>query len=263
MEDFYNNRYTQKLTGGLERLRAFHDADNISFIIDLVRWGVFRNTASVLDLGGGWAIHSDLISKNLDKVRVTKTDFSLVAMKYLSKKLGKYYDPNVLKTICNCECLPFRDCSFDVIIFSQVLEHVQNDDFALNECHRLLKENGLIVLAVPNCYNDMYKLFHPLERIFDESGHIHEYCEETVKNKLSKAGFIIQKQRYHCFFLFWIFAWIERTKFSFKLQKFLSNHQFVEEFFRLAITIVLLLENMVLGHISRGGFSIQFVAVKR
>lgn len=263
MKDFYNNRYAKKLSGEMERIKAFHDADNISFVIDLRRWGVFRNAKNILDIGGGWAIHSELIYRGAENGRVIKTDLSFVALKNISNKLGKFYESNILKTVCNCEYLPFESDIFDVIIFSQVLEHVLNDDMALKECNRLLRKGGTIVIAVPNCYEHLYKLFHPLERIFDESGHIHEYCAKTLRDKLIENGFTVQKQRYHCFFIFWIFAWLERTRFSFALQKFLSNHLLINEFFRVTIIVLLLLENAVLGNISKGGFSIQFVAKKQ
>lgn len=43
--------------------------------------------------------------------------------------------------------LPFDDEEFDIVISSQVLEHVENVDFYLKECHRVLKLNGIFLLS--------------------------------------------------------------------------------------------------------------------
>lgn len=43
--------------------------------------------------------------------------------------------------------LPFADKYFDVILSSQVLEHVEESNQYLNECNRLLKNNGLLFLS--------------------------------------------------------------------------------------------------------------------
>ncbi|MBK6506351.1 MAG: class I SAM-dependent methyltransferase [Ignavibacteria bacterium] len=45
------------------------------------------------------------------------------------------------------ELLPFEDESFDVVISSQVLEHVEEFDKYLNECNRVLRKGGLLFLS--------------------------------------------------------------------------------------------------------------------
>lgn len=52
----------------------------------------------------------------------------------------------------NGEALPFDDNSFDIIYSLDVLEHVRNIGQCLAEAHRVVKPNGVIVMAVPN-YN--------------------------------------------------------------------------------------------------------------
>jgi ubiquinone/menaquinone biosynthesis C-methylase UbiE len=262
-KDFYNHRYSSKLQGDLERIRAFHDADNRSFFWDLHRWNVLKNDIKVMDLGGGWAIHTELVSRNYKNCTPIKTDYSFVSLSHLENKLGPYYDSSISRVVCNGEKLPFCSNYFDVILFSQVLEHIPDDDLALSECYRLLKKGGVLVVAVPNCFKDMYKIFHPLERVFDESGHIHEYCFALIKEKLINNGFIVRKHRYHCFFTFWALAGIERTNFSRTIQSFLSRRANLERIVEYALAAVMYLENLLLGHFSRGSMSIEFVAIKK
>ena len=262
-KDFYESRYSSKLQGNLERIRAFHDADNRSFFWDLLRWKIFRNQFRVLDLGGGWAIHSELVSSRFRDSTIIKTDYSLVSLSNLKYKLGSYYNPALSGVVCNGENLPFSSNHFDVVLFSQVLEHIPDDDKALLECYRILKKDGVLILAVPNCFKDMYKFFHPLEKVFDESGHIHEYCLDLIQHKLLGSGFKINKHRYHCFFVFWALAGLERTGFSVSVQAFLSKRANLEKVVEYLITALLFIENLILGHTSRGSMSIEFVAVKK
>jgi SAM-dependent methyltransferase len=52
----------------------------------------------------------------------------------------------------NLECLSFSDNSFDVVVNSDVLEHVSNLDKALSEIKRVLKPGGYHVFTLPVDY---------------------------------------------------------------------------------------------------------------
>jgi len=45
--------------------------------------------------------------------------------------------------------LPFSESSFDIVIHSDMLEHIPNPDKAINEFFRILKPNGYCVFTVP------------------------------------------------------------------------------------------------------------------
>jgi len=55
------------------------------------------------------------------------------------------------------EQLPFPDRSFDKILCSHVLEHVLDDRAVLAEIHRLLKDDGRAILAVPLKYTPQHR----------------------------------------------------------------------------------------------------------
>jgi ubiquinone/menaquinone biosynthesis C-methylase UbiE len=48
------------------------------------------------------------------------------------------------------ESLPFKNESFDCITLIEVLEHTQSDTRVLDECRRVLRSGGKLVLFVPN-----------------------------------------------------------------------------------------------------------------
>jgi ubiquinone/menaquinone biosynthesis C-methylase UbiE len=55
--------------------------------------------------------------------------------------------------------LPFSDSSIDRIIMSSLLQAVPDPILLLNECRRVLKRDGFIVLTVPNHYKYISKVF--------------------------------------------------------------------------------------------------------
>jgi SAM-dependent methyltransferase len=65
--------------------------------------------------------------------------------KYVGVDVGN--NPKAEIEILPGETLPFEDSEFDIILSSQVLEHVKDVDQYLHECSRLLKENGTLLLS--------------------------------------------------------------------------------------------------------------------
>lgn len=78
---------------------------------------------------------------------------------------------------------PFKDKSFDKIVALAVFEHLDIDLVAsLNECHRILKTGGLLVLKLPwqrgkNAYWDV------THRWFFEPESFDQFCPETERGK--------------------------------------------------------------------------------
>ncbi|MEM0385482.1 MAG: class I SAM-dependent methyltransferase [Nitrososphaeria archaeon] len=52
--------------------------------------------------------------------------------------------------VADAHFLPFKDQSFSEIICTEVLEHLESPIKALKEMRRVLKNNGVIVVTVPN-----------------------------------------------------------------------------------------------------------------
>jgi len=75
------------------------------------------------------------------------------------------------------ERLPFEDASVDVVFSSQVLEHVEEVQEYLNECNRILKPGGLLLLSTHGYWtyhgypDDFYRwTFHGLKRTIEKAG---------------------------------------------------------------------------------------------
>jgi len=60
--------------------------------------------------------------------------------------IDEKYGPDILGDICTYD---FGETSFDVIVLSEVLEHVHSPHLAIENIHRILKTDGRLILTVP------------------------------------------------------------------------------------------------------------------
>ncbi len=116
--------------------------------------------------------------------------------------------PDILLTQANIYHLPFADSSFDGVILSEILEHVDNDVAGLKEVYRVLKPGGVAAITVPNANypflwdpinRTLENVFHtkirrgPLAGIW--ANHVRLYTIEQLRKAVSSAGFMIEQER--------------------------------------------------------------------
>jgi SAM-dependent methyltransferase len=82
--------------------------------------------------------------------------------------------------------LPLRDGSVGAVTALDVLEHLEDDARAARELHRVLRPDGVLVVAVPA--DPSLWSAHD-----DAVGHHRRYTEETLRTVLTEAGFEIQR----------------------------------------------------------------------
>ncbi|MBU0568706.1 class I SAM-dependent methyltransferase [bacterium] len=94
-------------------------------------------TGKICDIGCAYGFILNKI-KAKEKVGI---DISLAYLKEL--------DDTIAKIRCNAEDIPLSDHYFDVIICTDVFEHVQDELKLSNEIERLLRPGGVLLLATP------------------------------------------------------------------------------------------------------------------
>lgn len=101
--------------------------------------------------------------------------------------------------------LPLQDNLFDVIVAMDVLEHISDDQKALDELYRVLKPEGVVLFLVP--------AFQCLWGHHDEKyGHKRRYKTGRLRRLLSNSGFSIVTLDYlqQLFFIpLFVFRWIK------------------------------------------------------
>jgi ubiquinone/menaquinone biosynthesis C-methylase UbiE len=85
--------------------------------------------------------------------------------------------------------LPFADNSFDKIICSEVLEHIENYTGVLHEIKRVLKPNGVLAISVPRAWPEKicWKLSAAYHQV--EGGHIRIFNAQQLRNEIKSIGF--------------------------------------------------------------------------
>lgn len=155
----------------------------------------------ILDLGCGTGYYLFLLSSlpvRLNLIGLDNDDRAVnEAKNFLSKKI-KFI-------ISDCHKLPFKDGTFDKVVASEVLEHLDDDLNALKEIRRILKPNGILVISTPSIrYPFLWDPISWLLQYFFEThirkgffsgiwfGHIRLYKKEELETKFINAGFSIE-----------------------------------------------------------------------
>lgn len=119
---------------------------------------------NLLDAGAGACPYKDYFSHT----KYESTDFEHI-FDQDSKKLHNF--------ICNLNKIPKHDNTYDVIISTQVLEHVENPQKVIDEFYRILKPGGKLFLTAPQgwgIHGAPYHFFNftnfGLEFLFKQSG---------------------------------------------------------------------------------------------
>jgi len=92
--------------------------------------------------------------------------------------------------------LPFADSSFDHIICSEVLEHIDNYQQVLQEIKRVLKPNGHLCISVPRAWPE--KICWWLSKAYYqvEGGHLRIFNARKLKQEVNTLGLQAYKRHW-------------------------------------------------------------------
>ena len=135
----------------------------------------------IIEIGAGTGNVSRYLQNNGYK-NISVGEMHLSGLKY-AKDYGikECYQFNLLDA-------PFED-EFDTVFMFDVLEHIEEDGFVLQNVNKILNKRGEIVLTVPS---HMW-LWNRNDAI---AGHKRRYTKKELINKLKVNGFEIIKARY-------------------------------------------------------------------
>ena len=149
--------------------------------------------AKILDIGCGSGRHTCAASR-LERVVAIGSDINfddLVEARnrlVYEEKLGEQNGGVWGTVVADINCLPFKDDSFDLVICSEVLEHIRDQDRAVGEVTRVLKPEKDLVVSVPRYLPE--RICWALSEEYHQAngGHLRIYKKRQLTRLLEKAG---------------------------------------------------------------------------
>lgn len=132
----------------------------------------------------------------LDRMRkigwiVQGTDFDPAVAARVKSRYGLHVDVGDLAQ------LNYPAASYDAIAMSQVIEHVRDPIGLLQECFRLLRADGRLVLSTPNANGIAHRRYGRHWRGLEPPRHLHVFTPVALRRCARVSGF----ERLQCFTL--------------------------------------------------------------
>lgn len=146
-----------------------------------------KNIRSILDYGCG---NGDFLLKmKQNGLDVSGVEFSEDGRNICSKKLdAKIFDENKFYKL--------KD-KFDVITLWHVLEHIYEPSEVLTKIREVLKEDGTLIISVPNIDSLQFKIFGRNTFHLDIPRHFVHYSPKTIRMLLEKNRFNVVGFNYY------------------------------------------------------------------
>lgn len=161
--------------------------------------------ATILDIPCGRGFYLNMF-RHVSDCTLVGADLDWEVIQKAQQNVGHLN--NVALHHADIYALPYPDASFDAVILSEVLEHIEDDVSALREVWRVLKPGGVVAITVPNANYPF--LWDPinwtLERYFDRritkgllagiwANHVRLYDRDRLYMSVLEAGFVVEAER--------------------------------------------------------------------
>lgn len=131
---------------------------------------------SLLDAGCGEGFVVDFLAERLPDIKITGVDVSEKAIAYANQHFGekaRFRTGSVYK-------LPFSDKSFDLVLCSEVLEHLDDPNKAVNELKRVARNH--VIITVPHePYFQWLNNLGQLIGVSDDPEHVNFWTSSTFQ----------------------------------------------------------------------------------
>jgi len=160
--------------------------------VDYDRLGIGPGSA-VIDIGCGAGRHSyEAYRRGADVIAFDQNATELAEVDTMLQAMGQAGEaPATAKAqvvVGDALALPYPDSTFDVVIASEILEHIPDDDTAIAEMARVLKPGGSLAVTVPRWLPERICWFLSDAYHANEGGHIRIYRAGELREKLEATG---------------------------------------------------------------------------
>ena len=148
----------------------------------------------ILNVGAATGATSEMLSKY---GKVTSLEYDEFCCKFLKEKTG------IEAINASLTELPFENNSYDIICALDVIEHIENDNKAVEEIYRVLKPKGKYFITVP-AFQSLWSNHDVVNH------HFRRYKKKQLNKLIENTNLKIDHSTY---FNFWLFIPISITRF--------------------------------------------------
>ena len=185
------------------KISSTHDND-VRYIVgatiqqEIKGWLInkFRDTDVVLELGCGTGFYSEAIA---DRVKhLTATDLAPEMVEMAKEKLSQY--SNIKVQLEDCYDTSFEDNRFDAILMTNLIHIVKDPIAVLRESHRVLKNDGRIVIADYTGYgmpflSKMRLGIRYMRKFGKPAPYNKSFSPDKLAGIVKQAGFVVEESR--------------------------------------------------------------------
>ncbi len=176
MKEYYERLYHDKKAYHWDYIKsrnAFY-IQHTKIILNLV--GEFGR-GKIIDIGCGDGYITSQVFRKFKEV--VGEDISKEAIKIAKRKNSK-----ISFVVATCTNLPFSDNSFDTVVASEIIEHVDHNygKMLLKESRRILRPHGKIIISTLNLSNPFMKFLQVTHKNIE---HLKEYTTREFAELIS------------------------------------------------------------------------------
>lgn len=172
------------------------------WILDAITRNRPPNAKKALEIGPGSGVYLPTLARNFDEVVAADVERAFLTEAQSLRRLH----PNISVVEDNIVASKLPAASCDLILCTEVIEHIAQSFAALQNIRRVIKPNGVLILSTPQRYSTLELAgkiaFLPgviqLVRLvysepIIETGHINLMTAKTMQRQLHGAGFAIKE----------------------------------------------------------------------
>jgi len=143
----------------------------------------------IIEVGCGTGLSSLILDDRFDKSLLDLNQKAIEIARYAFKMQNK--EANFITE--NMFEMDISDKTYDIVFNSGVIEHFNSGQryTALSEYKRILKDNGLIILAFPNHYSILYRFRYIFENIIGKWKYPKEFKIYDLNDEIEKNDLIL------------------------------------------------------------------------
>ena len=108
-----------------------------------------NKNSKILDAGCGYGIYSMILAEKGYSINAIDIEKERISEINSMKKQYKKIESKINAITGTLTKLHYKKESFDVVLSSEVIEHIKNDSKAFSELARVLKKRGILILTIP------------------------------------------------------------------------------------------------------------------